>query len=77
MSDSLEQPHADKEKLEPYPCPFCGSFAIDTTGTVATDWQWIFCLSCGAAGPGADTSQEAIARWNAASYHRRRISAGY
>jgi len=49
-------------------CPFCGKWDFvlkEAEDTKGNEWaNWIFCDSCGTAGPGASTPLAAIEIWN-------------
>lgn len=46
-------------------CPFCGSEDLRVENDKREDpWWQISCFTCGALGPSADSSQDAVERWN-------------
>lgn len=57
------------QKLEVLPCPFCAGVKLDgldmMDGRSEKDSKyWLYCRSCGAAGPESATEEEALKKWN-------------
>ena len=49
---------------KPLRCPFCHADGCDVDGSRRA--LWVFCGTCGAEGPFAQSKRDAIAKWNAA-----------
>lgn len=47
---------------EARPCPFCGSTEVVMYG--GASWCYMLCKGCEAAGPLAQTAEEALRWWN-------------
>lgn len=67
--DKYPHPKFAPESVEIFPCPFCGSKAVQTSNGVATLWYWVSCRrggekGCNASGPIRRTALGAIKAWN-------------